>query len=727
MPPQTPATPHTAPRYWAVIHALVWLVSGLIIAWAVTANAPSPLWHWEGGRNPFLKINGQEHPIVALETPQGTHQVTPQWHGLPPHVQPTLTEKHRFEALEEHLITLEGQPLAWIDHTGQRWPIEWGPMGWAGIPTISWMLLLTSLITWHVAIWNLSVNPRDPTVRLYVLAGLGFTVGNLIRAWLSARPWGLPTLAWDFQFIVSHTCGLLFLGCLLLMVLRIPRPLISTRAQVLIGLGILAIELSDAFHLIPSRLMATYQWPMAALAVCVIAAQVWMAWRVRDDAAYSAALRWIVLVFAMAVLPPVILYGAWALGLIDTSLYDPVLIAPTLGYFAMSALLHRNRLLRLESWRSRTTSLWITCLVTLGLMITLLVRGDAWMGWALGVTALFLPWIYVVVRTVLTYRTPPSAPERLQELMPDVMNIAVAQVNREAISSLWLDILRKAFRPQRITTLDADTSAHDEPTGSITLSDDGLTLHVPHVTGGSLLLHADAGSGSTASRAQPFTPTDVELAEALWRLTSHGLLTKDSYEAGVKRERRRIAADLHDSIGGRLLHLSQTAASNQQRLYAINTLSDLRNITRGLSRDGGVWHQVLADLRHQMQRELDAVDVDLRWQCDWSEAELEQAADAEEAVALHCITSELVRNALQHARPTWLSVRWRAEGAGHHSLEVRHDGQVSDPSQWQHGLGVNSIRRRLKDRQGDSTWSLSPEGHLHFRGHWVSRTPDGAR
>lgn len=696
---------------WLMAHLLVWAVTLWIVAWAAQTDAPNPLWHARAAEHPHLLIQGQERSIRAIETPEGRVAVTPQWHGLPPHVQPTLADKHRFESIEEQLIRWTGQPLAWVDDTGQRWPLNWGAMGLTGIPTISWMLLLTSVVSWHLALWNLAQRPRDNTTRLYVLAGVGFTVGNLIRAWLSARPWGLPTLAWDFQFIVSHTCGLMFLGGLLLMVLRIPKPVISRRMQWLVVAAVACIELSDAFHLIPGRLMATYQWPMAALAGLVILAQAFMAWRSRGDAAYSAAMRWIVLIFAMAVLPPVTLYAAWALRLIDNNLYDPVLVAPTLGYLAFSALLHRERLLRLESWRSRVTSLWITGLLTLGLMITLLVRGDAWMGWALGVTALVFPWIYLAVRAVLTYRTPPTAPERLQELMPDVMSMAATRHSRESLGPQWLAVLRKAYRPANIVHAhhsDDTQAAMSSPTVAVSI--DGLTLTVPHPAHGHLQL----------SRPQPYTPTDVELAETLWRLTTHSLLTRDSYQAGVKQERRRIAADLHDSIGGRLLHLSQTADSNQQRQYAINTLTDLRNITRGLSKEGAAWSQVLADLRHQVQKELDAVDVELHWQCDWSPAALAQFADAEEAVAMHCVASELVRNALQHAQPAAVSMRWRTTDQGHRELRVSHAGAVSEPTLWGAGLGINSIRRRFMDRQGQCEWTLSG-GELTFTGQWPNQ------
>lgn len=703
---------------WRAAHVQVWVIATWIVLWASQATAPYPLWHWEAARLPFIKVEGREIALTHLVAPGQTIKLTPHWHGLPPHVQPTLADKKSFEASEMQLIGWTGQALAWVDEEGRRWPISWQAAGLRGIPTISWTLLLASILSWHVALWNLRRNIKDTTTRLYVAAGIGFTTGNLIRAWLCARPWGLPEFAWDFQFIVSHTCGLVFLGGLLLMVLRIPTPVVSRRQQLLIAGLIASIEVADATHFVPNQLMATYQWPMAGLAIAVIVAQCYMAWKGRHDASYAAALRWIFLVFTMAVVPPVALYAAWATGLIETHLYDPVLIAPTLGYFAMSALLHRERLLRLESWRARATSWWITCLLALGLMVTLLVRGDEWMGWALGVTALSLPWIYLTVRAVLTYRTPPTAPERLQTLMPDVMSLTVSQATREALADQWLSLLYKAFSPMSVAkpfNMQPDKAWSSQH--STQISADGMTLLVPDLMGGLLSLSRRSPGSSEQTHGQPYTPTDAELAEALWRLTSHGLLTKDSYAAGVNQERKRIAADLHDSIGGRLLHLSHTAANQHQRQYAINTLADLRNITRGLSRSASTWEQVLADLRHQTQRELDAVGVDLRWACDWTAEQSNSAAEGEEAVALHCVTSELVRNALQHAQPKQVQVRWTHQGPDVKVLIVKHDGHFEPPAQWQPGLGLNSIRRRFADRQGGCQWEQDG-ADLIFKAWW---------
>ena len=179
-------TPHRVA--WWMAHLLVWAMAFWIVGWAAQAQAPHPLWLSRAAEHPYLLIKGQEQSIRAVETPDGIVPVTPQWHGLPPHVQPTLADKHRFEAIEEQLIAWTGQPLAWIDAKNQRWPVTWGPMGLAGIPTISWMLLLTSVWTWHLALWNLAQRPRDNTTRLYVLAGIAFTVGNLCLLYTSPSP-----------------------------------------------------------------------------------------------------------------------------------------------------------------------------------------------------------------------------------------------------------------------------------------------------------------------------------------------------------------------------------------------------------------------------------------------------------------------------------------------------------------------------------------------------------
>lgn len=720
---------------WLSLHAVAWVLAALVVQVSTQAHGPQPAWVSHPSEGPSIVVNGEKLPLAALQMPDGKqHPTTYQWHGVPPHVQPTLADKLRFEAIEDWLVSIEQSPgLRWITRDGRAWPISWQLTGWSGLPTISWVLLISSLITWHLALWNLGLRPRDTNTRLYAMAGMAFTAGNLIRAWLCARAWALPTWAWDFQFWVSHFCGLAFLGCLLVMVLRIPQAAISPRMQAGIGFILLCTWLADVLHLVPGNLSATYHQPMAVLALLVLLAQGWMAWQHRDDAAYWAALRWFLIVFLMAVLPPVVLYSAWAMGVIGSSLYDPVLVAPALGYCALSALLHRNRLIQLESWRSRATSLWVAGIITLGLMTSLVVRNDEHLSSTLGISLLALPWIYVVVRSILTFRTPAPASERLQAMMGDIMDMAATRTTREDTARQWIGALQKAFTPQRIHVIETpDAQATHAPhEQAVQVIDNGQRMRVPHLDGQTLVLEDANARLTDQHRTRPFTPTDAELATAMWRLMSHGLMTRESYQQGIQRERQRIASDLHDTIGGRLLHLSQTATSAHQRQYAISTLADLRSITRGLSRDSSTWGNVLADMRHQLSRELDAVGVVLDWQSHCTEHLLNTPITAEDAVAINCVVSELVRNALAHARTTHLTVQWHmpqgSEPTAHAALTLSHDcplGNVPDPSLWEPGLGINSIRRRIGLLEGTCTWTMAHDmamTPLHFHAQWPLR------
>lgn len=721
---------------WIALHALVWLLAAWVAWFSMQSLAPQPAWDTHPVEGPSILVQGGKPPLAALRTPDGVnHSITPQWHGLPPHVQPTLADKHQFEALEDWLLTLRGNPrLHWLTKDGRLWPIIWAEAGAAGLPTISWVLLISGLITWHLAIWNLSMRPRDTNTRLYALAGIAFTVGNLIRAWLSARPWALPSQAWDFQFWVSHFCGLCFLGCLLLMVLRIPQAAIKPKTQLTVAGIIFAVWVADMVHLVPNSLSATYHQPMAALALLVLVTQSWMAWQHRNDTAYWAALRWFLIVFLMAVLPPGVLYGAWAVGLVGDGLYDPILVAPALGYCALSALLHRNRLIQLESWRSRATSVWVAGVITLGLMTSLVVRNDQHLWNTLGISLLALPWIYLLVRSILTYRTPASAAERLQALMGDIMDMAVTRATRDDTTKQWINTLLKAFEPRSIEVLRHQPQIIDavqlEP--RVRIVDNGMSMQVPHLDGQTLVLTHASARLTDQSRTRPFTPTDAELATAMWRLTSHGLMSSESYQQGIKRERQRIASDLHDTIGGRLLHLSQTATNVHQRQYAISTLADLRSITRGLSRDSSLWANVLADLRHQLDRELDAIQVELQWRNKWPDKFQSMTAMAEDAVAISCIISELLRNALEHAQAKHIQLHWHPHpdtgpiDSAHMAVEMIHDcphGNVPPVAHWSLGLGVNSIKRRIDLLGGHCAWTVLSDGpqQLRFTAHWPLR------
>jgi len=527
-------------------------------------------------------------------------------------------------------------------------------------------------------------------------------------------------------FHASHLMGYMLLGGCLFVTLRLPRRLIPVNMERVLVASIVTLCVLDQFFISPNLLFATYQYPVVVMTCAIVLLEIWLSIRLRHDPTYRAALRWLFMAFALSAGPGVLFYTFWAVGWLDAGInHSANLMAPALGYFGISALLHRDQLFRIENLRSGALAWWIALLAALAVLLGLSTRGGLLVKWAPLASLFTLPWVYLAARQWLSRRTPPTAAERLELLVPSLMSMAAAEPRQHHLQLHWHAIMQAAFEPEQIVPIEAPLP---EP-GPIVILDGGVCLRVPELSG----QHPTAPSEralllqGAQHGARLFNPTDVQLAETLWRLASQGQLAQQSYTLGAHAERRRIAADLHDDIGGKLLHLSQTTADPQMRHYALNTLSDLRNITRGLSAQHRSWGDAMADLRHQLTRRLESIDVDIDWHMGWPGTLLHEAAPAEVAVSLSCVASELVRNALEHAHATQIQMAWAHHG-DQLTLSLVHNGQVSDPQTWQPGLGVNSVRRRISELGGQCRWLRHPvDQSLHFDASWPVTACDASR
>jgi PAS domain S-box-containing protein len=184
-------------------------------------------------------------------------------------------------------------------------------------------------------------------------------------------------------------------------------------------------------------------------------------------------------------------------------------------------------------------------------------------------------------------------------------------------------------------------------------------------------------------------------------------------------ERRRLAAELHDSVSQRLLalqlrinHCASTAGGGEQReamRHAVDQCNQLIREVRSLSR--GLYPSALesiglaAGLR-QLVGEVHS-EVELEFQCDEG---LEGARFLREVeIALFRVAQEAVHNALKHASATRVNVSLDAD-EGELALEVDDDGVGFDPARRRGGSGLSTMRERIESVGGRLTIESTERG-----------------
>ena len=172
----------------------------------------------------------------------------------------------------------------------------------------------------------------------------------------------------------------------------------------------------------------------------------------------------------------------------------------------------------------------------------------------------------------------------------------------------------------------------------------------------------------------------------------------------IQAERRRIAADLHDGIGGQLVQaqamLAGTVPDDVQvelaRKAVEHSLLDLRLIVDSMDASDDPLSLRLARLRHRFQPVLAQRHIALQWQVPEAGHDTQMPRGAL-AADIAAIVQEALSNALQHSGARVVSLHWEYLGQSPHwRLVVKDDGTgLSAPRpEVVYGLGLAGMRRR---------------------------------
>ncbi|MCE9657596.1 MAG: sensor histidine kinase [Burkholderiales bacterium] len=173
-------------------------------------------------------------------------------------------------------------------------------------------------------------------------------------------------------------------------------------------------------------------------------------------------------------------------------------------------------------------------------------------------------------------------------------------------------------------------------------------------------------------------------------------LTARRVEQFTQQERRRIASDLHDDLGAKLLTIVHTSDSARIPQLAREALDEMRLSVRGLAGKPVRLDEALADWRAEVMTRLQQAAVEARW-ANPQEA-LEQTLSARVFMQVTRILREAISNVIKHSSATVCEVRCRVVGK---TLEVRvRDDGRGITADLQRGQGMTTMKRRAKQIEG---------------------------
>lgn len=260
-------------------------------------------------------------------------------------------------------------------------------------------------------------------------------------------------------------------------------------------------------------------------------------------------------------------------------------------------------------------------------------------------------------------------------------------------STLVADLLRDLFEPLEVLRLERDS-----PHASVVGGGAALVVPVRSGRGGGRPLSLVLRFARRGQRL--FSRDDARLAERVVDQLKRAVAYDQAVERGRHEERLRIAQDLHDDIGARLLTLMYQAQTPEMEDYIRHTLLDLKTLTRGLAAAEHRLSHASAEWKADLTQRLTAAQVQLGWSVEFDR---DVRLTVVQWSALTRVIRELVTNSLYHGHAARVDVQMVLAGS-RLTLVVADDGDGREPQSWAHGLGLGGVRKRVKLLGGEVRW-----------------------
>ena len=659
-------------------------------SWRLSAQGTVEL---TGSRDPLMQSHIGE-ALVGVTTHDGRWigmeglalQRSPRW--IPDDAQ---REQHLY--LQHQLSFAMAGPAVQLHFSdGRLLTARPAPGGLASLGLLFWLLAALALVLYMVAMVVLLARPSRRNLAYTVMASC--QVGNLLflaveSACILVLPAGLPL--WDLRARVAF--DLLTGAALVHVCSHYPHRLPIARG---VGLTAWTAALVICTANVADALSFAWWWSQlggAALGVATVALLTW-SYRLEPHP-FAVVLRrfGVVNVASWMLLTATVALAGTQSGLQQSI----VAVGPMIWYVFFASLLLLVPFLSRSQQLMREFSL-LAAISTVATSLDLLFVAVFSFGQFTSLTlSLFLSlgaysgarqWILNHLRgnSMLTME---RLFERLYRMAREV------EVQPQRTPSLLTRLLRELFEPLEANVVQRGCAVSrvggDGSTLLVPVPD--LTASHPTANGAVMLRFAQRGR-------RLFTEEDARLTDRIVEQLRRAVAFDKAVEQGRSEERARIAQDLHDDIGARLLTLMYKAPTPEMEDYVRHTLQDLKTLTRGLAAQSHQLSHAAAEWKTDLTQRLLAVHCELVWHlnCD-NDVDL----GVVQWSALTRVLRELVSNVITHAQATRLEISLQFE---HDQLDVlvRDNGRGRNPGGWAQGLGLGGVRKRVKQLGGSVEW-----------------------
>jgi two-component system sensor histidine kinase UhpB len=179
-------------------------------------------------------------------------------------------------------------------------------------------------------------------------------------------------------------------------------------------------------------------------------------------------------------------------------------------------------------------------------------------------------------------------------------------------------------------------------------------------------------------------------------------------EQVTEKERKRIAADLHDDLGAKLLTIVHTSESDRISTLAREALEEMRLSVRGLTGKPLRLADALADWRAETVLRLGQANIEIDWRSPAEETD--EQLPARGYVQTTRILREAVSNIIKHSGASHCKVRC-AISERQFGINIQDNGRgipMELDGKLDRGHGMSSMKHRAKQMQGQCLVESGP-------------------
>lgn len=554
-----------------------------------------------------------------------------------------------------------------------------------------WFSQLFSVIVLIISmyVWILRKNAL-PTY-LTLLSGIGLYMASSAASIYISREIALDGIAFHVLSIVNQAGNRIFAFSGLTLMMVYPTRLINSKIIVLLWLAEIIYFINLSNHWLEPPYHAYYMDFLAiAVSSLVLFAYSWI--RNRHDALSKTIVKALYFPIVFSVL---LVMGTF---LIPNIVRDYPSQNITISYYAfifmyagMAVGVVRFRLFAIDKWMAR---IWIwfaagLALVLLDSLISYIVNRST--GVIFFTAALWIVSIYMAARKFAWDRFINHKHDSIESCTKELVSYFIRRGSHAHDDEYWKKFIADIFSP---ASMDCISENHGVPS----ISSDGTWMIIP------------AFNAETAYKLylpergmRLFTDEDMDLITSMHNIARHIRKQYMTYKSGVEDERKRIARDLHDDIGGRLLDIIHLTNDSNIKSYAHETMDSLRDIIYYALNESNNTRlsELVGRLRAITNARLENKGIKLDWK--WKNIPDDLFLSSKTALYLSRIIYECVSNAIRHGGHGPVSVHATMPERGTLVLVVRNSVDPGVPGNnslihKNHGLSI--IESRVTELHG---------------------------